>query len=151
DETHEGLYQIRAEIPGVDPVEDIEVTVRDGQLTIKAERTQTDESNGRSEFSYGSFSRTIVLPAGADEDDINATYDRGILTVSVPLTESPSAEKHVEVIETILVDEDDDDEDDEDDDLDDDDDEDDDETDEDETDEDETDDDSDEDDDEAVH
>jgi len=106
DETHEGLYQIRAEIPGVDPIEDIEVTVRDGRLTIKAERTQTDEANGRSEFSYGSFSRTVVLPAGADEDDINATYDRGILTVSVPLAEAPSPEKFVEVIETIVVDED---------------------------------------------
>ncbi len=107
DETREGLYQVRAELPGVDPIEDIEVTVRDGQLTIKAERTQTAESNGRSEFSYGSFARTIVLPVGADEDDVNATYDRGILTVSVPLTDTESAEKHVEVIETILVDEDD--------------------------------------------
>jgi HSP20 family molecular chaperone IbpA len=107
DETREGLYLIRAELPGVDPIEDIEVSVRDGQLTIKAERNQTAESNGRSEFAYGSFTRTIVLPGAADEDDINATYDRGILTVSVPLTEAESAEKHVEVIETVLVDEDD--------------------------------------------
>ena len=114
DETREGLYQVRAELPGVDPIEDIEVTVRDGQLTIKAERTQTGETNGRSEFSYGSFSRTIALPVGADEDDINATYDRGILTVSVPLSDAASAEKHVEVIETILVDEDEDDDEDED-------------------------------------
>jgi HSP20 family protein len=116
DETRDGLYQVRAELPGVDPVEDIEVTVRDGQLTIKAERTQTSESNGRSEFSYGSFERTVPLPAGADEDDINATYDRGILTVSVPLSEGAPAEKHVEVIETILVDEDEDEDDDYDDD-----------------------------------
>lgn len=122
DETREGVYLVRAELPGVDPIEDIEVTVRDGQLTIKAERSQTDETNGRSEFSYGSFARTIVLPIGADEDEINATYDRGILTVSVPLSEEESSEKHVEVIETILVDEDDDDDDD-DDDIDDDDDE----------------------------
>lgn len=109
DETREGLYQVRAELPGVDPIEDVEVTVRDGQLTIKAERTQTDDTNGRSEFSYGSFSRTIVLPVGADEDEINATYDRGILTIFVPLSDDASAEKHVEVIETILVDEDEDD------------------------------------------
>jgi HSP20 family protein len=108
DEIKEGLYEIRAELPGVDPTEDIEVTVRDGRLTIKAERTQTSESNGHSEFSYGSFVRTVALPAGADEDDINATYDRGILTVSVPLSEEHPTEKHVEVIETILVDEDDD-------------------------------------------
>ena len=82
--------------------------MRDGKLTIKAERTQTSESNGHSEFSYGSFMRTVPLPAGADEDDINATYDRGILTVSVPLSEDQPSEKRVEVIETILVDEDDD-------------------------------------------
>jgi hypothetical protein len=62
--------------------------------------------------------RTVPLPAGADEDDIHATYDRGILTVSVPLSEDSPTEKHVEVIETILVDEDDDYDDDDDDDAD---------------------------------
>jgi HSP20 family protein len=108
DETKDGHYEVRAELPGVDPTDDIEVTVCDGQLTIKAERTQTSESNGHSEFTYGSFVRTVPLPAGADEDDINATYDRGILTVSVPLAEDHPTEKRVEVIETILVDEDDD-------------------------------------------
>jgi HSP20 family protein len=50
DETKDGVYEVRAELPGVDPTDDIEVTVRDGQLTIKAERTQTSESNGHSEF-----------------------------------------------------------------------------------------------------
>ena len=107
DELKDGVYELRAELPGVDPTDDIEVTVRDGQLTIKAERTQTSESNGHSEFSYGSFMRTVALPAGADEDDINATYDRGILTVSVPVTEEHPTEKRVEIVETILVDEDD--------------------------------------------
>jgi len=106
DEMKEGLYEVRAELPGVDPLDSIEVTVRDGRLTIKAERTQTSESNGHSEFSYGEFVRTVPLPAGADEDDINATYDRGILTVSVPLAEDHPTEKRVEVVETILVDED---------------------------------------------
>jgi HSP20 family molecular chaperone IbpA len=108
DETKDGMYEVRAELPGVDPTDDIEVTVRDGRLTIKAERTQTSESNGHSEFSYGSFTRTVPLPEGADEDDINATYDRGILTVSVPLSEDQPTEKRVEIVETILVDEDED-------------------------------------------
>ena len=108
DEMKEGVYEVRAELPGVDPTDDIEVTVRDGQLTIKAERTPTSESNGHSEFSYGSFVRTVALPATADEDEIHATYDRGILTVSVPLSEDHPTEKHVEVIETVLVDDDDD-------------------------------------------
>ena len=116
DEMKEGLYEVRAELPGVDPLDSIEVTVRDGRLTIKAERTQTSESNGHSEFSYGEFVRTVPLPAGADEDDINATYDRGILTVSVPLSEDHPTEKRVEIVETILVDEDEDYEDEDDDD-----------------------------------
>jgi HSP20 family protein len=105
DETRDGYYEVRAELPGVDPTDDIEVTVHDGRLTIKAERTQTGDSNGHSEFSYGSFVRTVALPAGADEDDINATYDRGILTVTVPLSEDHPTEKRVEVIETILLEE----------------------------------------------
>jgi HSP20 family protein len=109
DESKEGVYQVRAELPGVDPVEGIEVTVLDGRLTIKALRTRTTESNGISEFSYGSFTRTVTLPEGADEDDISATYDRGILTVSVPLSEEEPAEKHVEVYEIAPLDEDDDD------------------------------------------
>ena len=102
DEHKDGVYEVRAELPGVDPTDDIEVTVRDGRLTIKAERTQTGEAGGHSEFSYGSFVRTV------------------------PLSEDSPTDKRVEVIETILVDEDDDyddeddeDEDDEDDDHDD--------------------------------
>ena len=114
-QTKDGLYEVRAEVPGVDP-DAIEVTVRDGQLTIKTERAQTGESTGHSEFSYGSFVRTVALPAGADEDDVTATYDRGILTVSIPLAEEHPAEKRVEVVETILADEDDDYDDDDDDD-----------------------------------
>jgi len=108
DETRDGSYEVRTELPGVDPVSDVEVTVRDGRLIIKALRTRTSESNGISEFSYGSFTRTVALPAGADEDDITATYDRGILTVSVPLSDAESSEKRVEVYEIAPVDEDDD-------------------------------------------
>ena len=71
--------------------------MRDGHLTIKAERSEKKEFDGRSEFSYGSFIRTVALPAGADEDDIKATYDKGILSVSVGVTKPASAEKHVEI------------------------------------------------------
>jgi HSP20 family protein len=109
DEEKEGMYEVRAELPGVDPIEDVEVTVRDGRLTIKAIRTRTTDSNGLAEFSYGSFSRTVPLPAGADEDDISATYDRGILIVSVPLVDATQTEKHVEVYEIAPLDEDDED------------------------------------------
>lgn len=113
DETKDGIYEVRAELPGVDPVDDVEVTVRDGAVTIKALRTRAGEPEGISEFSYGSFSRTVALPDGADEDDVTATYDRGILTVSVPLSDSEPTEKHVEVYEIAPLDEDDLDEEDE--------------------------------------
>lgn len=97
DEMKEGRYVVRAEMPGVDPAKDIDITVRDGQLTIKAERSEKKEFNGRSEFSYGSFVRTVSLPAGADEDNIEASYDKGILTISVGVSEPKPAERRVQV------------------------------------------------------
>jgi len=97
DEMKDGLYEVRAELPGVDPTDDIEVTVRDGQLTIKAERTQTSESNGHSEFAYGSFVRTVPLPAGADEDDIAATYTDGILEIRIGMREAKPEPKQIPV------------------------------------------------------
>jgi HSP20 family molecular chaperone IbpA len=97
EELKDGRYEIHAEIPGVNPADDVDVTVRDGQLTIKAKRTQKSESHGRSEFSYGSFVRTVALPVGADEDDITAVYDKGIITVSIAVPDSDPNAKHVEV------------------------------------------------------
>ncbi|MCV7246477.1 Hsp20/alpha crystallin family protein [Mycobacterium mantenii] len=100
DEMQDGHYLLRAELPGIDPVKDVDITVCDGQLTIKAERSERKESKGRSEFSYGSFTRAVTLPAGANEDDIKASYDKGILTVDVTVPEQAAmaaAEKHVAV------------------------------------------------------
>lgn len=94
----DGHYIVRAELPGIDPAKDVDVTVRDSRLTIKAERTQQQETKGRSEFSYGSFVRSVALPAGANAEDISATYDKGILTVSVPVSEPQEpVEQHVVV------------------------------------------------------
>jgi HSP20 family molecular chaperone IbpA len=97
DEIKDGRYIVRAEMPGIDPAKDVDITVRDGQLTIKAERSEKKDFDGRSEFSYGSFVRTVSLPAGADEDDIKATYDQGILTVSVAISEPKPAERRVQI------------------------------------------------------
>lgn len=97
DEMEDGHYVVRAELPGIDPAKDVDITVRDGRLTIKAERSEKKESKGRSEFSYGSFFRSVTLPAGANEEDIKATYDKGILTVSVAVAEPKTAEKRIEI------------------------------------------------------
>jgi HSP20 family molecular chaperone IbpA len=95
--TKDGRYEVRAEIPGVDPAKDVDITVRDGRLTIKAERTEKSESKARSEFAYGSFVRTVSLPPGADENDITATYGKGVLTISVPVSKPKDTEKRIPV------------------------------------------------------
>jgi len=95
-----GRYTLRAELPGVDPAKDVDISVRDGHMTIKAERTEQHKEGARSEFHYGSFYRSMPLPTGAEEDDIDATYTDGILTVTMPVTESPTPEKHVEITKT---------------------------------------------------
>jgi HSP20 family protein len=78
-------YMIRAELPGLDPDNDIEVTVDGRILTIRAERCQRDKEPYRSEFRYGSLARTVRLPARVDAADVTAGYDKGVLEVSVPV------------------------------------------------------------------
>src|ERR1700739_3148318 len=56
DEMTDGRYEVRAEIPGVDPAKDVDITVHDGQLTIRAVRSQTVECHGRSQFRHADFS-----------------------------------------------------------------------------------------------
>ena len=85
DYVEDGHYVVRAELPGLDPGQDIDVTVGSGHLKIHAERSERAEGKHRSEFRYGSFSRTIELPAGADSGDVTADYAKGILTVKVGL------------------------------------------------------------------
>jgi HSP20 family protein len=77
-------YLIRAELPGLDPEKDIEVTVEGTTLTIHAERRQEDSGSYRSEFRYGSLTRLVSLPVKADAKDVTARYERGVLEVSVP-------------------------------------------------------------------
>ena len=76
---------IRAELPGLDPENDIEVTVDGRILTIRAERRQQDNGPNRSEFRYGPLARAVTLPARVDAADVTARYDKGVLEVSVPL------------------------------------------------------------------
>jgi HSP20 family protein len=84
----DGHYVVRAELPGIDPQKQVEVTVEKGVLTIRAERHEESETKHRSEFYYGVYSRHVPLPAGADDTDITATYDKGILEISVGLKET---------------------------------------------------------------
>ena len=85
DYTEDGHYVVRAEIAGIDPEKDLEVSVGADYLSIRAERSSQVESKHRSEFRYGSFSRTLPLPSGADIDDVTAEYANGILTIKVAI------------------------------------------------------------------
>jgi len=79
---------VRADLPGLSP-DDVQIEAEDGVLTISGERRQTNEDRQegfyRSERSYGTFSRSIALPDGVDEEQVNARYEHGVLEVTVPL------------------------------------------------------------------
>lgn len=81
----EGAYVVRAEMPGIDPDKDVEVTVTDGILAIRAERTERYEGRHHSEFRYGTYTRSLRLPEGAKQDEVVAAYKEGILTITVAL------------------------------------------------------------------
>ncbi|MGO9217594.1 MAG: Hsp20/alpha crystallin family protein [Streptosporangiaceae bacterium] len=86
--TKDDRHVVRAELPGLDPDKDIEVTIDSGVLTIHAERHEEHEESHRSEFRYGSLTRSVTLPAGADPDNVTATYEKGVLEVRIPVSEA---------------------------------------------------------------
>jgi HSP20 family protein len=97
DFVEDGMYVVRAELPGIDPGKDVTITVDDRLLTISAERAEETAEKNHTEFRYGSFSRTVALPADAHEDDIKASYAKGILTVKVPVDETAKAHRKIEI------------------------------------------------------
>ena len=95
----DGHYVVRAELPGVDPEKEIDISVNEGILSIRAERKEEEVDKTHSEFRYGVFTRRIVLPAGADDEHIQASYDKGILEVVVDVKEKEvkKTEKHITI------------------------------------------------------
>lgn len=80
-------YELSFELPGLDE-KDIHVNLQDHTLTITAERKDQREQSGRRwhrvEQRYGQFSRTISLPMDSANSGIEAVYQKGVLTVTVP-------------------------------------------------------------------
>jgi HSP20 family protein len=98
DYIEDGHYVVRAEIAGIDPEKELEVTAGADFLSIRAERSSQVEGKHRSEFRYGAFSRAIALPPGADVGDVTASYADGILTVKVAIkNEQEQAVKSIPV------------------------------------------------------
>jgi HSP20 family protein len=83
-------YEVHVDLPGLEPG-DVNVTFEDGMLTISGKRQFNQEDKGdtwhRIERGFGTFARSLRLPQTADTERIDASFDRGVLTVAVPKTE----------------------------------------------------------------
>ena len=81
---------VTTSVPGVNP-EDIDITITGNVLTIKSEtKVEKKVEKGdylRQERRYGAFQRSVVLPETVLADQTEATYDKGVLTLSIPKTE----------------------------------------------------------------
>lgn len=96
----EKTYEITAELPGMDE-KNIEVKVVNGSLTIKGEKREEKEEKKKDyylhERSFGSFERSFDIPEGVDADKIEASFKKGVLTVTLP--KKPEAQKPAKKIE----------------------------------------------------
>ncbi len=89
-------YLVTVELPGVD-VDDLEITLEEGLLTIQGERYFAHDSSEqhfhRVERRYGAFRRSITLPAHVMAEGIEATVDNGVLQILVPKMEEATAQR----------------------------------------------------------
>src|SRR5580698_2507705 len=78
---------LKIEVPGIDE-KDINVNLENDTLTVhgerKIEKEEKEENYRRVEREYGSFTRTFTLPPTVDSEKVSATYDKGVLKVSLP-------------------------------------------------------------------
>jgi len=94
-------YEVTAELPGMDE-KNIEVKLVNHTLTIKGEKRDEKEETKKDyymhERSFGSFQRTITVPEGVDTDKVEASFKKGLLTVTLPKSaEAQKAEKKITV------------------------------------------------------
>lgn len=85
--TDEGL-ELQFELPGVEP-SDVDISIDDDMLIVKGEKTRRREVDEKDRYlferCYGAFERHIPLPDGVDPDAVKATFDSGVLTVSIAM------------------------------------------------------------------
>ena len=89
-------YELQAPVPGFKP-EEVEVTFSEGVLRIQAQHSgRSSHENGtylRKEVAYGNFQRTIQLPGDISAGEIAATFEDGVLTISLPKSPRPQPKK----------------------------------------------------------
>ncbi len=90
-------YVVRAELPGVDPAKDVEVTLAGEVLKLHVERKEAHTGRTHSEFQYGTFYRAIPVPPGLRADTVTAGYEGGILTISALIAETETAGKAIPI------------------------------------------------------
>jgi HSP20 family protein len=87
----EGEIEVKASLPGVKP-DEVEITVQNDVLTIKAEHKDTSEEKKRDyyrrEIRYGAFHRSMSLPVSVDSDKAEATFENGVLSLTLPKAEA---------------------------------------------------------------
>ena len=98
--TKQGNHVIRMDLPGVDAKE-IDISVGGNVLTVKGERKHKEEVKrrdyARREIAYGSFERATTLPEGVDTDKIQASFDKGVLEITMPATTQAASSKRIAV------------------------------------------------------
>lgn len=95
-EEHKDHYRVHLDLPGLSK-DEIEITLKDGLFTVSGEKKmEQKESEGRTvhrERWYGKFSRSFRLPKEVDAETIQATFDNGVLEVSLPFVAQAQTKK----------------------------------------------------------
>jgi HSP20 family protein len=92
----DGKFIIRADVPGLD-ADELDVAIDDDKVALSGERVDEQEDRGsayyRRERSYGRFYRVVPLPEGVDTSQAEATFNNGVLEISIPAPRRPEARK----------------------------------------------------------
>ena len=98
----DGQLVVRADLPGLTK-DDVKVEITDNVINLSGERKSEHEEKGegyyRSERSYGSFYRSIPLPQGVNADDANATFNNGVLEITMAAPQLKSRGRRLEIKE----------------------------------------------------
>lgn len=94
-------YSITVEVPGVRQ-EDVKIEIANNTMTISGEKKQEQEEKDKNYYRverfYGSFQRVLSLPEDADQEQVQATFKNGVLTVRMPRKTLPQSDvKRIEI------------------------------------------------------